>query len=163
MEGTHYQTKQVGLDGDSVSDDDETETYTVVERLLVGTEDEYKMSVHRTGNEFLAYPEVGMTPNMNDLGNQQNLDARVDLYCGFTGSYASKSTTYTPDKDELKAIRTLSKNILNDYLKATDFDKFLADAKAKIDASDAVKNQLNEKSKTSLAGSYAAWKNDKIK
>ena len=163
VEGIHYETKQVTLDGESASDDDEVETYTVVQRLLVGTANEYKMSVHKTGNELLAYPEVGTAPNINEYGVKQNLDARVDLYCGFTGTYANKTTTYTPDANEMQAIRQLSENVLKSYLNATDFDAFLAQAKADVSASTAVKNQLNEKSKTSMLGSYAAWKKDKIK
>lgn len=163
VEGVHYQTRQVGLDGDDVSDDDDKETYTVVERLLIGTEDEYKMSIHKTGNELLAYPEVGMAPNINELAKAQNGDARIDLYCGFKGDYAAKTNTYVPNKEELAEIRGLSENILNEYLNATNFEEFLAKAKADIAASEAVQNQLAEKSTTSLMGSYLAWKKDKIK
>ncbi|MBR2353867.1 MAG: hypothetical protein IKA76_05125, partial [Clostridia bacterium] len=58
VEGTHYNVRQVGVDGETASDDDD-EVYKVVERLLIGSVDEYKMSIHKTGNELLVYPEMG--------------------------------------------------------------------------------------------------------
>ncbi len=158
VEGVHYNLLQVGVDGGEVDEDDEnSEVYPMVRRLNVGTELEYKMSVHRTGNELLAYPEEGTSPKINEYAVTQNSDALIDLYCGFVNDYG----TVTVDRDELKAIKSLSNSLLDKYLackNAAEFQTFLADAKSAVAASDAVTNQLNSKNKTSLAYSYSQWK-----
>lgn len=150
IEGTHYNLRQVRVDGESASSDEDGETFKVVERLLIGTEEEYKMSVHKTGNELLAYPEEGTAaPNVNDYSVIQNRDAKVDLYAGFT---------YTNGADDMRAIKELSEGILNDFLSATDFAAFLSGAKATVKGSTAVTNMLSsEKDAKSLQNALATW------
>ncbi len=159
VEGTHYQMLQVGANGGVIEDeeDEEGETYPVVKRLQVGTELEYKMSVSKTGNELLAYPEEGTDPRINEYGITQNRDARIDLFCGFENGYED---VYV-DATEANAVRALSDSLLNRYLACADmaaFRTYLTEAKAEVAASAAVANQIDAEKENSMAACLAAWK-----
>ncbi|MBR2353777.1 MAG: hypothetical protein IKA76_04655, partial [Clostridia bacterium] len=95
--------------------------------------------------------------NVNEYSEIQNHNAKAELYSGFTGKVQSGKNVYEANKNEMEAIRKLSAEILVEYQKATNFDTFLANAKAKISGSAAVSNQLKDDSKTSLQGALAAW------
>lgn len=157
VEGTHYQLNHVNSKGEAVEEDSEGERYPVVKRLLVDSEYEYKMSVHRTGNELLAYPEEGTAPTVNEYGVKQNRDARIDLYCGFTVNYNQFGTNV----EELRTVKNLSAGLLQGYLAcntAEEFNAYLTAARQTVATSEAVKNQLNSEAKDSLSACYTAWK-----
>lgn len=166
VEEEHFETKEFEVNSMTEKGELVKELCTFAKRLGVGTEFEYKMSVHKTGNELIAYPEYveGETPvyNKNAFDIYKNRDAAVDLYCGFTANYSGKV-----NMTELEAVKTLSAKILADYLACNSADAytaFVAAAKAEVAASDAVKNQIDADNASSLAASFAAWKKDmKIK
>ena len=164
IEGVHYNLRQVRADGESASSDEDGDTYKVVERLLVGTPEEYKMSIHKTGNELLAYPEVGTAPNINEYSVIQNRDAKVDLYAGFETGVTYSGKKYEANKDEMQAVRALSESIFADFFAATDFNVFLngdgaeiKGAKARVAECAEVAKMLDEASQSSLQGTYLAW------
>ncbi len=159
VEGTHYQLLQVGAHGGEVEDeeDEEGEIYKAVRRLQVGTELEYKMSVHKTGNELLAYPLEGTSPKVNEYGAIQNKDSKIGLFCGFYNGYGS----VTADSAETKAVRELSGSLLDRYLACAtmeEFQVYLTAAKAEVAGNAAVTNQINAEHQTSMAACLAAWK-----
>ncbi|MBQ9783327.1 MAG: hypothetical protein IJW44_02290 [Clostridia bacterium] len=155
------------------------EPYQVVQRLNT----EYQMSVNRTGNTLIAYPTEDQLPIINEYHVNQNLDVKTKLTLGYTPTYDGKKNEYKVDTEGLQAIRTLSAEIWADYLACdtmAEYEDFLADAKAKVAASEAVQKHTHEDhgldtdGKTtkacdgtcgSIQYSYSAWlkKNGMIK
>ncbi len=150
IEGTHYNLNSVSVEGEEDVSDDEEAVYKVVERLLVGTDEEYLMSVHKTGNELLAYSEANgaIAPDFNDYSVLQNRDSKVNLYAGFT---------YEKNGDDMRAIKVLSEEILSSFLSATDFSEFLNSAKAAVNGSESVAKMLDGENSTSLQKAFATW------
>ncbi len=152
VEGTHYETVELPV-GDV--------TYKTAKRLLVGTENEYKMSIHKTGNELIAYPEyvegATIVPNINEYGVKQNRDAKIDLYCGITSNYGG----FAVNAAELQAVRAKSADLLNRYLNcntAEAFAAYLTAAKSETAAMTELQNQLNADKTDSIAACYQSWK-----
>jgi hypothetical protein len=161
VEDVHYEVKDYEVTTLNEQGEEVTELYAAAKRLQVGTQYEYKMSVHKTGNELIAYPEVieGQTlvPNINEYAIKQNRDAITDLYCGFTADYQG----FAVNTAEMATVRELSAKLLNEYLacdSAEAFKTYLAAAKAEVAGNAAVKNQIDPANTTSLAACFAAWK-----
>ena len=133
IEGEHYQLVDTGVD------DENGEDIMAVERFEVG-EKNYMMDVNKTGNTFIAYPTVDESATLKSHGIVQNQEAKTSLSLGF----ALNSNEFETDVESLKAIRTLSAEILADYDECApaDIEAFIIAAKTKIDSSEAVKAHL---------------------
>ena len=102
VEEEHYHLQDTGIVNEY------GEPIMAVKRTEKG-EQEYVMSESKTGNTLLTYPVYDEdNPMINYYGIEQNKEAKVSLDLGFT-------TDSKVDMSSLKAINTLSDQILNEY------------------------------------------------
>ena len=83
VEGKHYELLTVSESGEELTEED-IQNGNVKVVKVVQPNGLYKMDIYKTGNVFLAYPEVGMPLNAWDYGKLQNQDALIDRLVGFT-------------------------------------------------------------------------------
>ena len=120
-------------------------------------EDNYVMSINKTGNTLLAYPTMDESPTLRQYQVKQNQDAKVRLELDF-------AVTEDVDAEKLQEIRTLSATLLEKYLacnNAAELEAFIEEARAQIAASEAVAYHLNAEEAGSLISCYNKWLKDK--
>lgn len=184
IEGKHYllHDKKVMNDkGEEVTALDEYgQPIQYVERLEVG-ESKYLMDVNKTGNTLIVYPLGEKNIAFINNGIVQNREAKISLDLGYT----LDANGFKVDVESLKEISALSAQILTE-LKACktmeELNAFIESARARIEASEAVKHHAScslgetaheidgtvkgsEESCDSFCCSYEGWlkKNEIIK
>ena len=120
-----------------------------IKAVTVSPSSRYHMAVEKTGNTFLAYPKTGDSYTLKEFGIEQNKVAKTRLDLGFEVGSGT-------DAGSLQALKSLSESIWADYeaiADIADFDAFLANARDRINNSEAVKANLEG----GLYGDYNAW------
>ena len=120
-----------------------------IKAVTVSPSSRYHMAAEKTGNTFLAYPKTGDSYTLKEFGIEQNKVAKTRLDLGFEVGSGT-------DAGSLQALKSLSESIWADYeaiADIADFDAFLANARDRINNSEAVKANLEG----GLYGDYNAW------
>ena len=163
IEGVHYELVTATYPNPDPDDPVKELTYldkygepiVYVKRFEVG-ENEYMMSVNKTGNTMIAYPECATHEDVEKLlylkenedtttktgyGVIQNQEAKVSLDLGF----ALNANGYQVDMDAMNEISELSAQILKgikDCKTAAELEAYLESAKKLVADSDAVQYHL---------------------
>ena len=119
-----------------------------VERTDVGKA-YYNMDVNKTGNTFVAYPEVGEDYSLKAYGVKQNQIAKVDMALGFKIDNGGYKVNVALEGDagydtSMMKVQALSEKILDDYRACNydDIDAFITNARQEIADCEAVKHHL---------------------
>ena len=87
---------------------------------------DYKMDINKTGNVFLAYPEVGMNPDAWTYGKLQNQNAKVDLWIGFSVSNFEEVTINIQGMDRMAYWTQILQDDLAACNNAEDIDDYIS-------------------------------------
>ena len=99
VEGKHYEILTVNESGEEL-DEEDIQSGDVKYVKVAQPNGQYKMDIYKTGNVFLAYPEVGMPIKAWEYGKIQNQDALIDRLVGF-----SLATTDTLNVKGMQAVQ----------------------------------------------------------
>ncbi|MCI8472029.1 MAG: hypothetical protein HFE65_02870 [Clostridiales bacterium] len=71
------------------------------ENIIVQLSDEYKMNLQDTGNEFITFPDYGVSMKYWDAAKQQNLDSYYPITATFTGYQNEENKALLAELDAL--------------------------------------------------------------
>ncbi len=140
IEGENYEVLQSDLE------DDNGEIYPLIKRL----NENYKMSINKTGNTFIARPLENEMANRIEYYTVQNRDAKPAQHIGFSLDYYDDRNV---DMEKLQNIRTLSADIYSELMACSydELDALITAKSEEINASADVRfhisgdnNNLNE-------------------
>ena len=133
VEDLHYQLISTGVENKY------GEEFKVVEQFEESKK--YQMDPNKTGNTFLIYPlkDSSLTLSGYQVAQNQIAGARLDL------GFALDLNNYKVDTESLAEVKTLSEEIMEAYRACKTMDEFnifVTESQAKIEASEAVQLHL---------------------